>query len=443
MKNQFKEASKNLKKQMVENDELYMADKNNWLLVHCTHYMPQKNENDELVIQSTAGATGGDIPRATVHFTFNHTVAANNGGSWTDKEIVVLSPYVSTVEKNNKPAVFYVQDTFFSVSPDKGLVLPENARIVKPLNDGPLYQIGENVSIYKTDNFTDDEIELIKSWMPEDLLMNYDKYNKADFTDIDLSIEKRMWPEKIVKVYEMAKDKRAFLKGFYEEQKYEILNSVLRDKVVEETAKKMGYRTISRNEENFWPVDNKISSIALQDGILFCGLHDNSLYGHLESIVEDLNALVTDLAYVKNIDQVIQTLFVDYPTNRFVCGLILTNEKDFKKALEHEYEKWFSYDVERLQKAHKVELANKNKLSKEQYKSVAFQYRYLSEILKQPFGKRVLGFDKNLYKTLQKNSDVMAKKIEKTFNVLDKKFGMKEIKKYLNTKMYSEVEKSW
>ena len=414
MKNQFNEASKNLKKQMVENDELYMADKNNWLLVHCTHYMPQKNENGELVIQNTAAATDGEIPRATVHFTLNHTVGDNSGGSWTDKGIVVLTPYDSVVEKNNKPVGFSVDDTFFSVGADAGLVLPEDARIVKPVIDGPLYQIGEKVSTYKTDNFTDDEIELIKSWISDSYLWYYDRYDKGD-----MLIEWRQMPTEIVKAYEMAKDKKAFIRGFCEEKKYEILNSALRNKVVAETAKKMGYRTISRNEGNLWDVSRKIQSIALHDRLNIAS-HAATFYSVAEDYGLDLLDLLDKLSNVERNDDLINLVY----KNTCISSLVLTNETDYKGVIYSQYEKKFTKYLK-------------------DYKENGRTGIDVDALLKQPFGKRILKFDKNLYKILQKNSDVMAKKIEKTFNILDKKFGMKEIKKYLNTKIYSEVEKSW
>ena len=419
MKNQFNKANDNLNKIMLENDELYMADKKNWLLVHCTHYMPRINKNGELFIQNTAAATGGEIPRATVHFTLNHTVVANNGGSWTDKGIVILAPYDSLVEKNNKPAGFKIDDTFFSVGADAGLILPENSRIVKPVNDGPLYQIGEKVSTYKTDNFTDDEIELIKSWMPYRTLQDYDRYDKGDVDNAELQMVLQLMPAEIVKSYEIAKDKKAFIKGFYEEQKYEILNSVLRDNVVAETAKKMGYRTIARNESNLWDVDRKMQSVALRDG-LYIGSHAGSFYSEAEDYGLHLVDQLDKLSNAEKNDDFINILY----KNTFISRLILTNETDYKNVVYSQYEKKFTEYLNNYKESGRTGID-------------------VNALLKQSFGKRILKFDKNLYVVLKKNADVLAQKIEKTFKVLDKKFGMKEIKKHLNTRIYSDVEKSW
>lgn len=419
MKNQFNKANDNLNKIMLENDELYMADKKNWLLVHCTHYMPRINKNGELFIQNTAAATGGEIPRATVHFTLNHTVVANNGGSWTDKGIVILAPYDSLVEKNNKPAGFKIDDTFFSVEAEAGLILPENSRIVKPVNDGPLYQIGEKVSTYKTDNFTDDEIELIKSWMSYRTLQDYDRYDKGDVDNAELQMVLQLMPAEIVKSYEIAKDKKAFIKGFYEEQKYEILNSVLRDNVVAETAKKMGYRTIARNESNLWDVDRKMQSVALRDG-LYIGSHAGSFYSEAEDYGLYLVDQLDKLSNAEKNDDFINILY----KNTFISRLILTNETDYKNVVYSQYEKKFTEYLNNYKESRRTGID-------------------VNALLKQSFGKRILKFDKNLYVVLKKNADVLAQKIEKTFNVLDKKFGMKEIKKHLNTRIYSDVEKSW
>ncbi len=419
MKNQFNKANDNLNKIMLENDELYMADKKNWLLVHCTHYMPRINKNGELFIQNTAAATGGEIPRVTVHFTLNHTVVANNGGSWTDKGIVILAPYDSLVEKNNKPAGFKVDDTFFSVGADAGLILPENSRIVKPVNDGPLYQIGEKVSTYKTDNFTDDEIELIKSWMPYRTLQDYDRYDKGDVSEAEVQMIMQLMSAEIVKSYEMAKDKKAFLKGFYEEQKYEILNSVLRDKVVAETAKKMGYKTIARNESNLWDVDRKMQSVALRDG-LYIGSHAGSFYSEAEDYGLYLLDRIEELNGTENNEDLINILY----KNTCFCRLVMTNEKNYKDVIYSQYEKKFTEYLK-------------------DYKENGRTGIDVDALLKQPFGKRILNFDKNLYAVLKKNADVLSQKIEKTFKSLDKRIGMKVIKKSIDTRIYSDVEKSW
>ena len=199
------------KLQDVDIDPEYMADMNNWCVVHVTRYLPFKNIDGSLFIPSTGKATDFRFMRSTVHVTLNHTVQENNGGSWDDTPIVVLAPYTDVVKKNGNPVHVGGLDTFWSVSPDTGLFLPKTAYVVQPDNYGPLYKIGKDGATYKRDNYTEEEIAIIESMLEPEAKEKYMKYKNGDISEQDVehlgSIDKR-----VRKMYESAKDKKAFLR---------------------------------------------------------------------------------------------------------------------------------------------------------------------------------------------------------------------------------------
>ena len=233
----------------------YMSDMNNWLCVHATNYMPRRNKDKKLYIPTTAMATGYKYPRATVHVTLNQIVASNNGGNWDAQPIVILMPYKDVVEKNGAPRMVASEDTFFIPDPDTGLVLPESVVIVRPNND-TLFNIGDKVSTYKTDHFTDEEIETILSFDPWNK-EEYEKYDKCDFKDYEL--EHILRDELVRKNYKESKNKRAFLRGLLEETRMVILTKFLREAVVRMTMEKMGYKYISSHEDDISGVVYKVA----------------------------------------------------------------------------------------------------------------------------------------------------------------------------------------
>ena len=159
----------------------YMADMSHWCAVHVTKYMPKHHNDGTMYIPTTAMATDFDAPRSTVHVTLNHVVTSHMMGSWNDMPIVVLAPYNDVTEKNGNPAEVAGTDTYWSLNPDAGLILPENTYIVQPKNDGPLYQIGEHGATYKRDNYTEEEVERIEYWLNPYDLERYTKYKNGDF----------------------------------------------------------------------------------------------------------------------------------------------------------------------------------------------------------------------------------------------------------------------
>ena len=160
----FNKAKSNLEHGYIT-EEKYVSDMSNWLCVHATNYMPQQNTTGDYFIQTTAMATNNEIARATIHVTLNQIVYSHMSGNWDSASFVILAPYNDVVEINGKPSMVASEDTYFIPNPDTGLVLPKNACIIKPDNS-TLFTIGEHVSTYKTDNYTEQEIQTILSFMP-------------------------------------------------------------------------------------------------------------------------------------------------------------------------------------------------------------------------------------------------------------------------------------
>ncbi len=229
---------------MIKSDERgvtsdIMADMSNWCIVHTTKYMPRKNSDGTMYVPSTAMATDFNNPRSTVHVTLNHIVKSHGYGSWDDVPIVVLAPYNEVVKKNGNPAEVAGTDTYWSVAPDAGLRLPDSAYVVQPDDNGPLFYIGERGATYKRDKYTDEEIAQIESMMNERDLENYTMYKNGELTSWD--IEQALRDDvRLQKMYDMSLDKKAFLRGLFEEVRFEMLSKCLRDAVVKKSMQKIG-----------------------------------------------------------------------------------------------------------------------------------------------------------------------------------------------------------
>ena len=246
-----------------ESDATYMSKMRNWCFVHTTRYEPKKNNDGELYIETTAMATNNELPRASIHVTLNQVVASHMGGNWDDAPIVVLAPYNEVVEKNGNPQEVATADTYFIPNPDTGLVLPSSVYIVKPSKEGDaLFEIGENGATYKTDNYTDEEVEEILSLSEFDRYQ-YDEYMKGNVPEYNV---KRIlgYDENLIKVYEGTEDKQAFMRGIFEEDRFVILNKLLRNAVVKMAMEKMDFRYVSSHEDE---VTGVVAEVARDEGL--------------------------------------------------------------------------------------------------------------------------------------------------------------------------------
>lgn len=270
----------------------YVRNMDNWLCVHATQYLPLKSGDGDMYIPTTAMATGFEKhPRNTVHFTFNHVVGSHGYGNWDTVPYVILAPYKSVVELNQNPAEVSSTDTYWSVDPDVGLRLPRDTYIVKPDNS-VLFSIGEHVATYKTDNFTDKEIQQIESMLSPMDKKKYEKYKNADFADYEIygfNGILELLPDVGKKMYAASKDKKAFLRGMYEEAKFEILSKFLRDAVVKLAMNKMGYEYVPYTDACRRSVE--VAKVAYESGLSANASnkgHFNSIYSAIEGVYKSL-----------------------------------------------------------------------------------------------------------------------------------------------------------
>ncbi len=361
----------------------YVRNMDNWLCVHATRYLPLKSKDGGMYIPTTAMATGFEKhPRCTVHFTLNHVVGSHGYGNWDSVPYVMFVPYKDVVKLNQNPAEVSATDTYWSVDPDVGLRLPENVYVVKPAND-TLYSIGENGATYKTDNFTDEEIQQIESMMTPYDKLEYEKYKNADFPDWEIENVLMCAPEIVKKSYDSSKDKKAFLRGMYEESKFEILTKYLRDAVVKLAMSKIGYEYVPYVDACYRSVE--VAKVARESGLSANASdkgHGNSLFHSMEEVYTDLASrfeggiLCDGLFAQKNIDDLYNEILRSKGVS-YVVEIIDSIVNDKPIDIYGLYVRRFN-------------------LEKEWRPSIK--------------AKTIAEYDKNLDKTLRKNAECLSKR---------------------------------
>lgn len=355
----------------------YVRDMNNWLCVHATRYMPLKAKDGGVYIPTTAMATGfAGHPRSTVHFTLNHVVRSHAFGNWDATPFIILAPYKSVVELNQNPAELSPADTYWSVDPDVGLRLPENTYIIKPSND-VLFNIGEHGATYKTDNFTDEEIEQIESMLLSQDRKTYDKYKNASFPEWEVRQIIEILPESLQKAYALSRDKKAFLRGMFEESKYEILTMFLRNAVVKLAMDKIGYKYIYEHGDTSRALVETARATGLN---VTCGDkgHSGSVYNKMEDVYEDwMDVFEGDL----------------FNTNKGVYN---------QRNVDGLYDDLVKVKNSLYSQAVMNSIINN--------KPIDFYREYQYMAANHANVKSIAEFDKNLDKTLRKNADMLAQK---------------------------------
>jgi len=289
-----------------DNKTEYMSDMDRWVCVHTTDYDPEQNSDGKLAIKTTAMATDYKMSRATVHVTLNQIVASNGGGNWDKASIVILAPYKDVVAVNGNPQEIATEDTYFIPDPDKGLVLPDSTYIVRgDPHSEKLFEIGEHEATYKTGNYTDEEVEAILTLNPG-AKYEYEQYLDDDISDntVDYLLG---YDKKLVDIYKNSKDKKSFLKGILDEDRFAVLNRILRESVVRMSMKKMGYHYVNSHEDE---TSGIVADVANAAGIK--GQSGNK--GHslsLEAELEDTGCFLASMSDVlkgKNIDEIYEYL---------------------------------------------------------------------------------------------------------------------------------------
>ena len=444
---QFKRAMMAVSEQDLayEKECTYMSDMANWCIAHATKYMPRKNPDGTMYIPSTGMATGFEVPRSTVHTTLNHIVRAHGYGSWDNTPIIVLSPYKDIVKQNGNPAEVAGTDTYWSVNPNAGLILPETTFIIQPDNNGPLYQIGEHGATYKRDNYTDEEIETILSLMTVTEREEYDKYARGELNSWEIEHEFFM-DDRVKHMYDAAKDKKAFLRGLFEESRFDILSKYLRDSVTKLVMEKMGHKYIdSINDGNNISVaiaqaakDKNIDSNASNKG------HGNSVYATLENMFSREIYVGLKILKTTNVNSVYDVL-AEQKGNRFLWAVLLNlvenKPVDFKQIYQDAYveEVDFKTGYVRRNMNEYIEELNRHKtgfyeIDKDPDARDKLIEKYQSRIdennklLAQMSGKKTIGdYDKNWDETINQHCAKLTNKYNAWRNRLTKEHGYEQL----------------
>lgn len=437
-------------------DTDYMADMSHWCAVHATKYMPRHHKDGTMYIPSTAMATDFGFPRSTVHVTLNHVVTAHMMGNWNDMPIVVLAPYNDVTEKNGNPAEVAGTDTYWSVNPYTGLILPESTYIVQPVNDGPLYQIGEHGATYKRDNYTEEEVALIESWLGPYDLQEYTKYKTGDLPPWE--IEQEFYVDKRVKqMYESAKDKRAFLRGLFEETRFNMLSKYLRDKVVQLSMEKMGkqwmdgiYDCSKRSEiiANTAKAvglpgepSNKGHSVSLYGEIeqygwrevitVFCEKHSGNIPGILTTTTESLYDVIVKRGPNKIISNVISNILENKPID-----FMKVYEDYVRDDVDNQIDSskgFLRYHEEDLQRS----LTNLTETQKKSYQDRIS--RLCKKIEELSAIQTIDDYDKNLAETIRAHCTKMSGEYNAWRNKLEKESGFEKLVKQLRSLVASRA----
>lgn len=388
-----------------EKNAKIMSDTANWCCVHATRYVPRRDKDGNIVIQSTAAATGFEYARNTVHTTLNHVVEDHGYNGWSDCPYVVFAPYGAMTAKNGEPVGMSLIDTYFSTGVDGGLVFPkDSAYLVHPskTTDTELYNIGEKEATYKANDFTVEEINAILSMMSPKARTEYNRLIAGDLDDAEIRLA--LGTDKRVKqFYDHAKAKgpeseKAFLRGIMADKCDEILAKYLRDFVTRKAMESKGMAYINdalacSNDRK--KVDKAVRDVAVDKKIDAAGdSHARSFYG-VDGIQNTCLGLQQKVNYViseKNMDK----LFEYAAQKPEIKNMIVYNDFQY---MDNQYE-YLEDDFEKYKERKKSELLSPDAI--ESYQGI---YKSLQ-------CKNIEQFDPKLADVLKKQIVTLTKKLK-------------------------------
>jgi hypothetical protein len=124
---------------MLAKEQLVTIKDQHFVAVHTTGVKPysidQEDSEGPLIMRPTAGFGSpseiGYYPRASIHFSLNHTVESHIQGDFSDRAFTLVSPLEDLVAYNGVPAALNGVDTYFVSRPGEGVFLPENTSVVE------------------------------------------------------------------------------------------------------------------------------------------------------------------------------------------------------------------------------------------------------------------------------------------------------------------------
>lgn len=276
----------------------FMQDTKNWCFVRATDVLPIKTPDGKMILQTELqGKNYLSGSRPSIHMTLNHVVQSHSLGNWDSKPYVILMPYNDIIAKNGNPDSLSIIDSYFIPDPNRGLELPTSTYIIRPSqSNDSLYTISEHEATYKTDNFTDDEIETILNMLPPHKRYEYEKLMNADLTQQEIKILLNN-DKRLTQAYEKSSHKKEFIRGLLEEDRFIILTQFLRDAVVKLAMKKNNFNYLNHPEN----AEQFVQNIAKSQNIDSLGHSGKPEYvmecmaQQTFKILDDLEKLGTDV----------------------------------------------------------------------------------------------------------------------------------------------------
>lgn len=396
----------NVTEEQDEKDAQIMSNPDNWCFVHATRYKPSYDKDGNIVIPSTAMATG-DIARNTVHGALNHVVESHKDSSWDDCPYVVFAPYNALVARNGDPVGLVLIDTYFSTDIDTGLVFPkESTYIVHPsdINDTELYTIGEHEAVYKSTDYTDEETKTILSFLSRKKRAEYDRLMAGDLEKYEM-YKVLETDTRAKQMYEMAKDKKAFLRGVMADKRDEILASFLRDFVTRKAMETKGFNyvedALARTNDDK-KVAKAVKDIAISKQTDAAGdSHARSFYGvdGIQGEFSGFKGVCDNIRSETNMDDLFAYL-LDKP---FFFRAVAYNDFQYLDNYYSSYEQKF----ERHKIIKKGELRSQEKID---------NYRGIYNSLQ---CENIEQFDPNLAKALKRQIEVLTQKLRDWRKVME------------------------
>ncbi len=164
--------------------ELELVASKHLVGVHTTEVRPffvAGGDSGVSVLRSTVefGDDRERFPRSTMHWSLNHPVTSHILGNFSDRPFTVVAPVEDLMQGNGTPAVLYGVDTYFTLNPGDGMVVPPSAVVIETIDqpDAPWVEKSGNYLRLKRDGVTSKDIQAGLSVLREEF------FDEKDMTD--------------------------------------------------------------------------------------------------------------------------------------------------------------------------------------------------------------------------------------------------------------------
>lgn len=130
-------------------------------VVHATNHLPRRSGDGTQHIDDRF--TGSGHGRSTVHVALNAQVESSSfSADWSDRKFVIVAPMDKVVELNGDPTSLIGHDTWWETMPNRGLVLPKDAIVVRPGASDVVQYLPDSREVrYKAGGITSDDVDTL------------------------------------------------------------------------------------------------------------------------------------------------------------------------------------------------------------------------------------------------------------------------------------------